>query len=130
MDANSNGSRKRHVLVVEDNLDLAAYYKEVLETQGYDVGLAPDGVEALKHVAAKYTDAVICDLQMPKLEGDLFYAAVERMQPDLARRFVFITGLANDQRFQEFVRGVNAPILHKPVHHLALLVEVARLMVR
>jgi DNA-binding NtrC family response regulator len=130
MDANSNGSRKRHVLVVEDDLDVAAYYKEILQTQGYEVSLAPDGAEALRHVAANHTDAVICDLQMPKLEGDLFYAAVERMHPALARRFVFITGLADSERFSQFVRTVNAPVLHKPVHHLALLVEVARLMVR
>jgi hypothetical protein len=36
---------------------------------------------------------VVCDLQMSGVEGDLLYATVERSNPSLARRFIFITGL-------------------------------------
>jgi len=129
METNASGSRKRHVLIVEDNVELASSYKELLEIQGYHVSLAPDGAEALKHVLANHTDAVICDLQMPKLEGDLFYATVERTQPSLARRFVFVTGVADDEHFQKFIATVDAPVLRKPVMVTALLVEVARIMV-
>ena len=128
MEANPSAPRKRHVLIVEDNLDLAAAYRELLEIQGYDVSLSPNGAEALKHVMIHPTDAVICDLQMPRLEGDLFYATVERSQPGLARRFVFITGMAEDERFREFVAHVQSPVLRKPIQVTALLAEVARVM--
>ena len=121
--------RKRHVLIVEDNLQLATSYKEILEIQGYEVSLAPDGAEALKHVLVNHTDAIICDLQMPKLEGDLFYATVERIQPSLARRFVFVTGMAGNEHFQKFIATVDAPVLRKPVLVTALLAEVARVMI-
>jgi CheY-like chemotaxis protein len=129
MEANPSATRKRHVLIVEDNLELAASYKELLEIQGYDVSLSPDGAEALKHVMIHPTDAVVCDLQMPRLEGDLFYATIERAQPALARRFVFITGMAEENRFQEFVAHVQSPVLRKPIQVTALLAEVARVMV-
>lgn len=129
MPASTGASRKRHVLIVEDNLELASSYKELLEIQGYEVSLSPDGDAALKHLIVNHTDAVVCDLQMPKLEGDLFYATVERTQPALARRFVFITGLADDAHFQKFVATVDAPVLRKPVPVTALLAEVARVMV-
>ena len=129
MPASTGTLRKRHVLIVEDNLALAASYKELLEIQGYDVSLSPDGAEALKHVFTNPTDAVICDLQMPRLEGDLFYATIERALPALARRFVFITGLADDEHFKKFVATVDAPVLRKPIQVTALLAEVARVMV-
>jgi len=130
MEANPSPTRKRHVLIVEDNIELAASYKELLEIQGYDVSLSPNGAEALKHVMIHPTDAVVCDLQMPRLEGDLFYATIERAQPSLARRFVFITGMAADSRFAEFVAHVQSPVLRKPIQVTALLAEVARVMVQ
>ena len=130
METNANAPRKRHVLIVEDNGELAASYRELLEIQGYDVSLSPNGAEALKHVMIHPTDAVVCDLQMPRLEGDLFYATIERAQPALARRFVFITGMAEDERFREFVAHVQSPVLRKPVQVTALLAEVARVMVQ
>jgi len=130
MEATPNATRKRHVLIVEDNLELAASYKELLEIQGYDVSLSPNGAEALKHVMIHPTDAVVCDLQMPRLEGDLFYATIERAQPALARRFVFITGMAEDDRYREFVAHVQSPVLRKPIQVTALLADVARVMVQ
>jgi CheY-like chemotaxis protein len=128
MDAHTNAVRKRHVVVVEDNAALAATYRELLEIQGYDVGVFPNGAEALKHVMIHPTDGVVCDLQTPRLEGDLFYATIERAQPPLARRFVFVTGMADDERFREFVAHVHVPVLRKPVPVAALLAEVARVM--
>ena len=130
MEATPGAARKRHVLIVEDNVELASTYKELLEMQGYDVSLSPNGAEALKHVMVHPTDAVVCDLQMPRLEGDLLYATVERAQPTLARRFVFITGMAEDDRFKEFVAHVQSPVLRKPIQVTALLAEVARVMVQ
>jgi len=128
MDAAPRAARKRHVLIVEDNLELAVTYQELLQVQGYEVSLSPNGAEALKHVMIHPTDAVVCDLQMPRLEGDLLYATIERAQPALARRFVFITGVADDARFQEFIAHVQTPVLRKPVPVTALLAEVARVM--
>jgi CheY-like chemotaxis protein len=129
-DANPGVARPRHVVVVEDDAPLAAAYREVLEAQGYDVSLFPNGAEALKHVMVHPTDAVICDLEMPRLEGDLFYATIERAQPALARRFIFLTGLAEDERFQEFIAHVQAPVLRKPVQMAELQAELTRLLAR
>lgn len=128
MDAIANAGRRRHVVLVEDHAGLAEAYQELLELQGYDVARFPNGAEALKHVMIHPTDSVVCDLEMPRLEGDLFYATIERAQPPLARRFVFITGMAEDERFREFVAHVHQPVLRKPVPVTALLAEVARAM--
>ena len=107
--------RKRHVLIVDDDAELAWFFKKLLELHGYDVDVVSDGVQALEHVLYHEIAAVICDLQMPKLEGDLLYVTVERSNPSLARRFIFVTGFANDPRFRTFVSTVDVPVLEKPV---------------
>lgn len=128
MDTSTNVPRERHVLIVDDNTQLAWFFQEILKLHGYDVTILADGAQALQFVLAHPTDVVICDLQMPHLEGDLFYATVERTQPKLARRFIFITGLADDERFQSFVRTVDATVLRKPVAVETLLAEVERVL--
>lgn len=115
MENNASVPRKRHVLIVDDDARLAQFLKKLLELHGYEAEVATDGVVALKHVLHQHTDVVLCDLQMPLLEGDLFYATVERVKPALARRFVFITGMADDPHFHAFVTSVDAPVLQKPV---------------
>ncbi len=121
---------KRHVLIVDDNVELARFFQEILKLHGYEATVMADGASALKHILHHPADAVICDLQMPQLDGDLFYATVERAQPSLARRFIFITGLADDPRFEKFVSTVDAPVLRKPVPVETLLNEVGRITSR
>lgn len=117
---------KRHVVIVDDNAELAWFFAEILKLHGYEATIFSDAVAALKHVIAQDPEVIICDLQMPQLDGDLFYATVERSNPALSRRFVFITGEADDKRFQHFASTVRAPILHKPVAVETLLAEVER----
>ena len=125
----SNGTpRQRHIVIVDDNAELAWFFSEILKLHGYDAMVLTDAVQALRYVLSHHADVVICDLQMPHLDGDLFYATVERANPGLARRFVFITGVADEERFHKFTNTVDAPVLRKPVAVEALLGEVERLL--
>jgi CheY-like chemotaxis protein len=87
---------KRHVVIVDDNAELAWFFSEILKLHGYETLVFSDAVAALKHVLAQHPDVILCDLQMPQLDGDLFYATVERANPALTRRFIFVTGEADD----------------------------------
>ena len=123
----SNGTpRKKHVLIVDDDIPLSWSLKETLERDGYKATIVPDGGLALKFVEEHQLDAVVCDLQMSRVEGDLLYATVERSHPALARRFIFITGLDDYPRFQKFIDTTSLPALHKPVALETLRGEVLR----
>jgi two-component system sensor histidine kinase/response regulator len=126
METSNGHPRKRHVLIVDDNAELAWFFSEILRLHGYEATMMSDAVFALKRLLSHPPDVVICDLQMPTLDGDLFFATVERVKPELVRRFIFVTGLAEDARFHRFVRTVEAPVLRKPVAVETLLAEVAR----
>ena len=126
-----NGTlHKKHVLIVDDDIPLAWSLKESLESDGYEATIVPDGALALKFVLEHQLDAVVCDLQMAGVEGDLFYATVGRTNPSLARRFIFIIGLDARSQFQKFIESVELPVLCKPVALAALRGEVMRVAER
>ena len=58
-----------YVLVVEDEDALATLLQYNLEKEGYDVGLAADGEEALTQVDERLPDLVVLDWMLPKVSG-------------------------------------------------------------
>jgi CheY-like chemotaxis protein len=109
-----NTHRIRSVLVVDDDVELAMMYKELLGSQGYIVNTAPNGVEALKLIMRHEVDAVICDMMMPHMPGDMFYLAVERVKPHLCARFIFVTSYEGNPKIEAFFKKVNGIVLYKP----------------
>jgi CheY-like chemotaxis protein len=120
-------SHKKCVLIVDDDLELASIYRHLLETFNYEVNTAANGKVALEQILSRDVDAIICDLRMPELEGDLFYSTVERVKPYLCGRFIFLTGAADDPKYHSFLSQLKSPVLHKPVHPERLLTELQRL---
>ncbi len=104
----------RSVLVVDDDVELAMMYKELLGSQGYSVNTVTNGVEALKLIMRHEVDAIICDMMMPQMAGDMFYLAVERVKPHLCARFVFVTSHVGDPKVEAFFNQVHGIVLYKP----------------
>ncbi len=111
----AGAEKQRHLLVVDDNLELAHTYEALFKTQDYQVSIAGNGVLALKFLLDHAVDAIVCDLSMPQLDGDMFHLTVQRVRPHLARRFVFITGNVGNPRYETFLENVGCPVLYKPV---------------
>ncbi len=128
MENKQAATRKKRVLVVDDDLELTLIYQQLLEMSDYDVRTASDGVLALNQVLNQDLDAILCDLKMPMLDGDLFYSAVQRAKPGLCDRFIFITGAADDPKYQPFLSQVKSPVLRKPVPPARLLAELQKLL--
>lgn len=112
--ADSTPRRIRSVLVVDDDVELAMMYKELLGSQGFIVNTAPNGVEALKIIMRLEVDAIICDMMMPHMPGDMFYMAVERVKPHLCARFIFVTSYEGNPKIEAFFKKVNGIVLYKP----------------
>jgi len=105
----------RRVLVVDDDYDLAQLLREVLTYDNCDVEIATNGMEAMERLHAGEFDAVICDLMMPRVDGEALYNDVARQFPSLADRFVFVTGQASLKAgFSDFVRRTGNVVVEKP----------------
>src|SRR3989442_14767203 len=59
------------ILVADDSPTLQRVVQSVLTREGYEVILAPDGVDAIRKFYAERPDLVLCDIQMPKMNGYL-----------------------------------------------------------
>jgi len=57
------------ILVVDDDPDILDAVTMILESQGYEVVTARDGVEGLATLKAENPDLMILDLMMPKMDG-------------------------------------------------------------
>jgi len=57
------------ILVIDDDPDILDAVTMILESQGYEVVTARDGVEGLATLKAENPDLIILDLLMPKMDG-------------------------------------------------------------
>ena len=57
------------ILVVDDDPDILEAVALILESQGYEVVTARDGIEGLANLKAEQPDLMILDLMMPKMDG-------------------------------------------------------------
>jgi DNA-binding response OmpR family regulator len=59
----------KKILAVDDDPDIRDALTMILESQGYEVVTAQDGIEALANLKAEKPDLMILDLLMPKMDG-------------------------------------------------------------
>lgn len=109
----SHGASKR-VLVLDDDEEITCVLTAILETQGYEVTTVNKAVEGLVAAMTCDFDAIICDMVMPNMPGDMYYVAVSRAKPHLCSRFVFITGHGSNPKVAEFLAKLQQPVLYKP----------------
>ena len=57
------------ILVVDDEPAVRDSLERALRLEGYEIGLAADGAEALAALAANEPDAVVLDVMMPQVDG-------------------------------------------------------------
>lgn len=80
------------ILVVDDDVAVAAAVRTILLMDGYDVLTAHSGQEALDLMRQSTPDLIISDIGMPPMDGYQFYEAVQRVPRWRAIPFIFLTG--------------------------------------
>ncbi|KKQ67347.1 MAG: Two component transcriptional regulator, winged helix family [Candidatus Daviesbacteria bacterium GW2011_GWA2_38_24] len=71
------------ILVVEDDIGLQKYLKELLLDNGYSVQTAADGVQALNSLEKLLPDLVILDLGLPNMSGEAVCMEIRKKYPEL-----------------------------------------------
>ena len=102
------------ILLVEDNHIICNVLQAQLESRGYSVYVASDGVKALKLLNSETVDVILMDCQMPNMDG---YEATTRIRQDLQLNLPIIALTADafqSQRDRCLECGMN-DILVKPV---------------
>src|SRR6185312_7315609 len=71
------------VLVVEDDLGIQEFLKELLLDNGFAAEVASDGVAALSLIKKSQPDLVLLDLGLPNLAGEAVCLEIKKKYPDL-----------------------------------------------
>ena len=77
----TNGERlkkPKRVLVVDDSLTVRELEKKLLQTRGYEVEIAVDGMDAWNAVRTGHFDLVITDVDMPRMDGIEFVTLIKK----------------------------------------------------
>jgi PAS domain S-box-containing protein len=106
--------RGARILVVDDEPGIAGVLAEVLQLDGHVVETVGNGEAALGKLAAGGYDLILSDIRMPELDGPSLYRELERRDPRLLRRMIFLTGDTLSPGTREFLEKTGAPCLAKP----------------
>ena len=84
---------KQHkILVIEDEPGLRTTLAELLEINGYEVQTAKDGLDGFNAIIDYSPHLVICDINMPKMNGyEVLSTVNKRMSEELMPSFLFLT---------------------------------------
>lgn len=85
-----------HILVVEDDRDIADLIAHYLERAGYVTSTVPSGPEALAHVRRHLPDLMILDLMLPGLDGLEVCRAVRLDQATSELPIIMLTARADE----------------------------------
>jgi len=116
----------KHLLVVDDEPEIAHILIEILTESGHHVEMVGNGAEALDMLARGRYDLILSDTKMPELDGVGFYRELTSRFPELSRRIIFLTGDVLDAEKREFLESTGVPVVMKPFD----VVEVRRLVHR
>jgi CheY-like chemotaxis protein len=103
------------VLVIDDEQEVLETLCDIVALDGHEVEVASSGQMALRALAHRNFDVILCDMRMPDVDGRGFYARIKQAYPELVERLVFVTGDALGPSIRSFLDETGLPYLEKPI---------------
>ncbi|HPQ07952.1 MAG TPA: sigma-54 dependent transcriptional regulator [Bacteroidia bacterium] len=100
------------VLVIDDEKPIRSVVKEILEAENFSVDECQNGAEALEKIQQTEYDILLCDIKMPKLNGEeLFQKILEANYPTA---FVVMSAHGDIETAVKFMKAGAFDYLPKP----------------
>ncbi len=106
LDTQLMGEKERQkILVVDDSITVREVQRNLLETYGFDVDVAVDGMDGWNTVRSNEYDLVITDVDMPRMDG---IALVENIKKDPQLKGLQVMIVSYKDRPEDRQRGLSA----------------------
>ncbi|RLE09248.1 response regulator [Candidatus Aerophobetes bacterium] len=119
---------RRKILVVDDSATIRTLQGFILESAGFEVQTASNGIEALEKLYKERFDLVVADINMPKMDG---LKLIETLRKQEAYRDLPIIIVTTEQEQEDRERGLAAGAnvyLVKPTDPKKLVMNVKMLL--
>ncbi len=100
------------ILIVDDEAGIRRTLKDLMQMQGYEITEAAHGAEGLERLAEGPFDLVLCDMQMPVMDGMAFLKQARKTYPELP--FIMLTAHATIERAVEATKEGAYDFVAKP----------------
>ena len=97
--------RRKRILVVDDSITVRELERQLLQSRGFDVDVAVDGMDGWNAIRSGQYDLVVSDVDMPRLDG---IGLVSLIKADPARRDIPIVIVSYKDREEDRLRGLEA----------------------
>lgn len=120
---------RKSVLIAEDSITARTLLKNIVESAGYDVKTAVDGLDAYTTLKTGKFDLVVSDVEMPRMTGFDLTAKIRADKEMSETPIVLITALdSREDRERGIDVGANAYIVKSSFDHGDLLQTIERLI--
>jgi two-component system, chemotaxis family, sensor kinase CheA len=118
----------KRILIVEDSITSRMLLKGILESAGYDVKTAVDGIDAFTTLRAERFDGVVSDVEMPRMNGFDLTARIRADRALAQLPVVLVTALeSREDRERGIDVGANAYLVKSSLDQSNLLEALRRL---
>lgn len=83
------------ILIIEDDGPLCNNMKLILELEGFEVCISPDGQQGLARLREKHPDLVLCDIMMPEMDGHAVLEVMRQEEAFADTPFIFVTAMGD-----------------------------------
>jgi signal transduction histidine kinase len=83
------------ILIVEDETNIRETLRDILESQGYEVVEAKNGLIGSFKAIQDKPDLIICDINMPQMNGFEMLEVLNNIKEDLSPPFIFLTAVVD-----------------------------------
>jgi chemotaxis protein histidine kinase CheA/CheY-like chemotaxis protein len=120
---------EKRILVVEDAFSTRELEKSILETHGYLVDTAVDGLDALDRITGRQYDLVVSDVEMPRMDGFELCRTLKKNEGYKDIPFVMVTALQKEEDKRRGIEvGAAAYIVKSAFEQSNLLDTIERLV--
>lgn len=108
----NNGARAINILVVDDSVNTREIEKSILESYGYIVSVAADGMEAYEKAQSFNYDLVVTDVEMPMMDGFSLTEKLRKVDNYKRTPIIIVSSRDRDEDKRKGVQaGANAYIV-------------------
>jgi len=96
---------RKRILVVDDSITVRELERQLLQSRGYAVDVAVDGMDGWNAIRGTPYDLIVTDVDMPRMDG---IGLVSLVKADAARREIPVVIVSYKDREEDRLRGLDA----------------------